>query len=52
MFSLLAKDWGGPLQDVFTPTNMTEDTSLPAQIAKTGHDIKDVKHVIIGRKLS
>lgn len=46
------QDWGGVLQDVFTPTNMEEQTTLPAQIKKTGHDISEVKHVVIGRMSS
>jgi len=42
--------WGDVLQDVFAPNPrpISSDLTLPAQIAKTGHDISEVKHVIMG----
>jgi len=40
--------WGAPLNDIFARVNYTEDMELDVQIAKTGHNIKDVKHVIMG----
>jgi len=42
--------WGDVLQDVFAPDPrpLSQDTTLPAQIAKTGHDISEVKTVIMG----
>lgn len=40
--------WGAPINDIFARVGFTEDHELPAAIAKTGNDIKDVKAVIIG----
>lgn len=40
--------WGAPLNDIFARVDYTEDHELPAQIKKTGHDIKDVKAVVMG----
>ncbi|KAF2162597.1 hypothetical protein M409DRAFT_26839 [Zasmidium cellare ATCC 36951] len=40
--------WGAPLNDIFARVEYTPDQELPAQIKKTGHDIKDVKAVIMG----
>ncbi len=40
--------WGPPLNDIFARVNYTADHELPAAIAKTGNDIKDVKAVIMG----
>lgn len=40
--------WGPALNDVFARINYTPDQELDAQIAKTGHNIKDVKAVIMG----
>ncbi len=40
--------WGVPLNDIFARVDYSEDQELEAQIAKTGHNIKDVKAVIMG----
>lgn len=40
--------WGAPANDIFARVNYREDQELDAQIAKTGHSIKDVKAVIMG----
>ena len=40
--------WGAPLNDIFARVNYEPDHELTAQIKKTGHDIKDVKAVIMG----
>ena len=40
--------WGAPLNDIFARVEYTPDHELPAQIKKAGHDIKDVKAVIMG----
>lgn len=40
--------WGVPLTDVFARTGYAENQKLPAAIKATGHDIKDVKAVIMG----
>ncbi|EME78472.1 uncharacterized protein MYCFIDRAFT_36838 [Pseudocercospora fijiensis CIRAD86] len=40
--------WGAPTNDIFARCDYTEEHELPAQIAKTGHEIKDVKAVIMG----
>lgn len=40
--------WGVPINDVFARINYTEEKELDAAIAKTGHNIKDIKAVIIG----
>jgi glyoxylase-like metal-dependent hydrolase (beta-lactamase superfamily II) len=40
--------WGAPLNDIFARVDYSEDHELDAQIKKTGHDIKDVKAVIMG----
>ena len=40
--------WGAPINDVFARVDYTEDDELAAQIKKTGHDIKDVKAVVMG----
>jgi glyoxylase-like metal-dependent hydrolase (beta-lactamase superfamily II) len=44
-------NWGGVLQDVFAPTPgpFSDEQTLPARIKQTGHDIKDVKHIVMGR---
>ena len=39
---------GPQVQDVFSRVEYTKDMNLDAQIAKTGHDIKDIKMVVIG----
>ncbi|KAI7759961.1 hypothetical protein LZL87_010383 [Fusarium oxysporum] len=41
--------WGPQLTDIFARGEHNEDLELDAAIKKTGHDIKDVKGVIIGR---
>ncbi len=40
--------WGAPLTDVFPRVGYSEAQKLPAAIAATGNDIKDVKAVVIG----
>lgn len=40
--------WGAPLNDIFARVEYTEDHEIQNQIKKTGHDIKDVKAVIMG----
>lgn len=45
-----SKTWGSVLQDIFTPKDHVKEKTLPEQIKKTGHDISQVKHVIIGRE--
>lgn len=40
--------WGAPLNDIFARVDYKEDHELETQIKKTGHDIKDVKAVIMG----
>jgi glyoxylase-like metal-dependent hydrolase (beta-lactamase superfamily II) len=40
--------WGPQLTDIFEPVDYTEDQELDAAIFKTGHNIKDVKGVILG----
>lgn len=40
--------WGPPLNDIFARVDYEPDHELPAQIKKAGHDIKDVKAVIMG----
>jgi len=40
--------WGPPLNDIFARVDYTEDQELDAAIAKTGHNIKDIKGVIMG----
>lgn len=40
--------WGAPVNDIFARVNYQEEHELPAAIARTGHDIKDVKAVIVG----
>ncbi|PNP79819.1 hypothetical protein FNYG_06912 [Fusarium nygamai] len=40
--------WGPQLADIFARGEHSEDLELDAAIKKTGHDIKDVKGVIIG----
>jgi len=40
--------WGAPLTDVFPRTVYEPHHRLPAAIAATGNDIKDIKAVIIG----
>ena len=46
------KNWpevfGPKLNDIFNRVDYTDDKNLSAAIAKTGHDIRDVKAVIIG----
>ena len=39
---------GPQVQDVFSRVEYTKDMNLDAQIAKTGHNIKDIKMVVIG----
>ncbi|KAK8204747.1 beta-lactamase-like protein [Phyllosticta capitalensis] len=39
---------GAPLNDVFAQWNYRPDQELDVQIAKTGHNIKDIKAVIMG----
>jgi glyoxylase-like metal-dependent hydrolase (beta-lactamase superfamily II) len=40
--------WGPQLCDVFARIDYSPDQELDAQIAKTGHNIKDIKAVIMG----
>ena len=40
--------WGAPLNDIFARVAYEPEHELPAAIAKTGNDIKDVNAVIIG----
>jgi len=40
--------WGPPLNDLFARVNYTPDQELDKAIEKTGHNIKDVKAVIMG----
>lgn len=40
--------WGPQLADIFARGEHSEDLELDAAIRKTGHDIADVKGVIIG----
>ncbi|KAH7350792.1 beta-lactamase-like protein [Rhexocercosporidium sp. MPI-PUGE-AT-0058] len=40
--------WGAPLNDIFARINYSEDQELPAAIAATGNDIKDVKAIVMG----
>lgn len=40
--------WGAPLNDIFALVDYEAGHELPAQIKKFGHDIKDVKAVIMG----
>lgn len=40
--------WGAPLNDVFAQVDYNPEQELDAQIAATGHNIKDVKMVIMG----
>lgn len=40
--------WGAPLNDIFARVDYEPEHELDAQIKKTGHDIKDVKAVIMG----
>jgi len=40
--------WGPPLNDIFARVDYVEDQELSVAIAKTGHDIKDIKGVIMG----
>ena len=39
---------GAPINDIFARVDHDKSLELSAQIKKTGHDIKDVKAVIIG----
>lgn len=40
--------WGAPLNDIFAREEYLPEHELPAAIKKTGHDIKDVKKVVMG----
>jgi glyoxylase-like metal-dependent hydrolase (beta-lactamase superfamily II) len=40
--------WGAPTNDVFARVDYNPEQELAVQIKKTGHDIKDIKMVIIG----
>jgi glyoxylase-like metal-dependent hydrolase (beta-lactamase superfamily II) len=40
--------WGAPINDIFARVNYSPDHELPAAIAATGNDIKDVKAIIMG----
>lgn len=40
--------WGPQLSDVFARVNYAPEQELEAQIATTGHSIKDVKAVVMG----
>jgi len=40
--------WGFPVTDLFPRTTYNEEHKLPNAIKATGHDIKDVKAVILG----
>lgn len=43
-----AQVWGAPLTDIFAPTRYAPEQELDAAIARAGHRIEDVKHVILG----
>ena len=43
--------WGAPLNDIFAQVDYDEDQEIENQIKKTGHDIKDVKAVIVSKLL-
>jgi len=40
--------WGPPTNDIFARVNYSSEQELPAAIAATGNDIKDIKAVILG----
>lgn len=40
--------WGAPLNDIFARVDYVQEHELDTAIAKTGHDIKDIKGVIMG----
>jgi hypothetical protein len=40
--------WGAPINDIFAQVDYSPEQELEAQIEKTGHNIKDVKAVIMG----
>ncbi|KAK3673524.1 hypothetical protein LTR78_006428 [Recurvomyces mirabilis] len=40
--------WGAPLNDIFAQVDYSPEQELEAQIKLTGHDVKDVKAVIMG----
>lgn len=40
--------WGAPVNDLFARVDYTEEQELDKAIALTGHNIKDVKAVIMG----
>lgn len=40
--------WGAPLNDIFARVDYDESQEIDKQIEKTGHNIKDVKMVIMG----
>ena len=40
--------WGPQLSDVFAQVDHVVDHDLDSAIAKTGHDIKDVKAILMG----
>ncbi|KAK3075759.1 hypothetical protein LTS18_013987, partial [Coniosporium uncinatum] len=40
--------WGPPINDLFARVNYEDDQELDKQIEKTGHNIKDIKAVVIG----
>ena len=40
--------WGAPLNDIFAREEYSPEHELSAAIKKTGHDIKDVKMVVMG----
>lgn len=40
--------WGAPLNDIFARVNYVADQELGTAVAKTGHNMKDIKAVIIG----
>ncbi|KAF2089822.1 Metallo-hydrolase/oxidoreductase [Saccharata proteae CBS 121410] len=40
--------WGAPFNDIFAQVDYQEEQELTAQIAKTGHSIKDITMVIMG----
>lgn len=45
---MLKQEWGTQATDMFPRTNYDFCHRLPEAIKSTGHDIKDVKAVIIG----
>ncbi|KAL1857765.1 hypothetical protein Plec18170_002989 [Paecilomyces lecythidis] len=40
--------WGPPVNDIFARTDYNPDHELEAAVRKTGHDIKDIKAIVMG----